>query len=113
MPGLKIHLNTGDPLTLDVTGVQGRKWMLGMFRKMESISGTLGSSTVECCAFAVDEPAMPSTVQLLLSLKMNGLLALKHSSTHGSCLCISLLLHCKLPHLVQGGLHSRTVDSFV
>ena len=30
-----------------------------------------------------------------------------------SCKCISLLLHCKLPHLVQGGLHSRTVDSLV
>ena len=55
-PGLSNYLNTGDPLTLDVTGLQGRKWMLGMLRKMESISGTLGSSRINGCTFAVYKP---------------------------------------------------------
>ena len=55
-PGQQPYKPAGDPLTLDVTGVQGRKWMLGMFRKMESISGTLGSSRVERGAFAVYRP---------------------------------------------------------
>lgn len=31
-------------LALEVTGVQGRKWILGMFRKTDSASGTLQRS---------------------------------------------------------------------
>ncbi len=87
-----------------------------MFRKMESISGTLCSSRVTRGAFAVYKPfytQQPGTAQLLISLRTVGLVAIKHNRPDEPCQRISLLLHCKLPHLIQGGLHSRTVDSFV